>query len=87
MTADERRDYMREYMKRRRNERLAANECADCGKPNTNPPYKLCDECRTKRRNTMAEWAKILDIKYTTLRARIRRGKTFEEAVGVDIHE
>lgn len=30
---------------------------------------------------TMAEWARFFDIKYTTLRARIRRGYTFEEAI------
>lgn len=57
MTADERRDYMCEYMKRRREKLLAVNKCTDCGKPNNNPSYKLCDECRTKHRNVMAEWA------------------------------
>lgn len=30
---------------------------------------------------TMAEWAREFDIKYTTLRARIRRGIPFEEAI------
>lgn len=31
--------------------------------------------------HTMAEWAKIFQIKYTTLRARIRHGVPFEEAI------
>lgn len=31
--------------------------------------------------HTMSEWASIFDIKYTTLRARIRRGHSFEEAI------
>ena len=30
---------------------------------------------------TMAEWAREVGLKYTTLRARIRRGMPFEEAI------
>lgn len=32
---------------------------------------------------TMAEWARIFGIKYTTLRARIRRGVPFEDAIKI----
>ena len=45
----------------------------------TNPATKHLP--MTAKTLTMAEWAREVGIKYTTLRARIRRGIPFEKAI------
>lgn len=47
-----------------------------CNNQRSNLVFELNGET-----HTMSEWADIFNIKYTTLRARIRRGVPFQEAV------
>lgn len=53
-----------------------ANHLEQCNNQGKNKLFEHNGEI-----HTMAEWARSLGIKYTTLRARIRRGHTFEEAI------
>lgn len=49
-----------------------------CNNQTSNKIFKYNNE-----EHTMAEWARLLGIKYTTLRARLRRGASFEEAINM----
>lgn len=53
-----------------------ANHITQCNNQTSNKMFEYNNEV-----HTMSEWARILGIKYTTLRARISRGHTFEEAI------
>ena len=52
------------------------NHFGQCNNQRSNRVFEYNGEI-----HTMAEWARILSINYSTLRARIRRGLSFEKAI------
>lgn len=52
------------------------NHVMQCNNQSSNKMFSYNGET-----HTMAEWERIFNMKYTTLRARIRRGASFEEAI------
>jgi len=53
-----------------------ADHTYQCNNQSSNKVFMYNGETKT-----MAEWARTVGMKYTTLRARVRRGMPFEEAI------